>query len=198
MTPTKYVCISLSWNYPYLLDVVLGSVWSGWACQVGRAGFPSPPPPSVRPISNVGRNRGFRTCWIVRMTGGLSSLTSFDPLIYQASTARSDPSADRSDRSQIDANISNLVVNNYNISDHFPVFMIKKRQKIPHERGYVYGRSYKYYDKIDYQNNLQNLDWSILYLITLTILGTCNTKRCYLKPTTCVLRKDLYSNYYLY
>ena len=63
------------------------------------------------------------------------------------------------------ANTFKSGVINYNISDHSPVFMIKKRQKIKHERGYVIGRSYMNYDKIAFQNNLKNLDWSILFLL---------------------------------
>ena len=63
------------------------------------------------------------------------------------------------------ANTFKSGVINYNISDHSPVFMIKKRQKIKHERGYVIGRSYMNYDKIAFQNNLKNLDWSIIFLL---------------------------------
>ena len=63
------------------------------------------------------------------------------------------------------ANTFKSGVINYNISDHSPVFMIKKRQKIKHERGYVIGRSYMNYNKIAFQNNLKNLDWSIIFLL---------------------------------
>ena len=63
------------------------------------------------------------------------------------------------------ANTFKSGVINYNISDHSPVFMIKKRQTIKHERGYVIGRSYMNYDKIAFQNNLKNLDWSIIFLL---------------------------------
>ena len=43
--------------------------------------------------------------------------------------------------------------------------MIKKRQKVQHEKGFVFGRSYKNYNITTFQNNLRNLDWSILYLL---------------------------------
>ena len=65
-------------------------------------------------------------------------------------------------------NVTNIYksgVINYNITDHLPVFMIKKRQKIQHKKRYVLGRTYTNYDKTIFQINLQNLDWTILYVL---------------------------------
>ena len=52
-------------------------------------------------------------------------------------------------------NTSNSGVINYNISDHLPVFMVKKRQKIQHEKTYLIGRTYRNYDKIVFQSTLK-------------------------------------------
>ena len=51
---------------------------------------------------------------------------------------------------------------NYNISDHLPVYIIKKRINIVREKQYVYCRTYQSYNKHIFQGNLSKLDWSIL------------------------------------
>ena len=53
----------------------------------------------------------------------------------------------------------------YNISDHLPTYIIKKRKNIIREKKYVYCRSYKNYDKNIFQSNLKNLDWTIFDLL---------------------------------
>ena len=52
----------------------------------------------------------------------------------------------------------------YNISDHLPIYIIKKGKRTVREKTYVYSRSYKNYDKKKLQGNLKNLDWSIFDL----------------------------------
>ena len=62
-------------------------------------------------------------------------------------------------------NIRNVYMSgsiNYNISDHPPVFIVKKRKHIKKEKEYVHFRSYRNYKKHTFQTNLKKLDWSIL------------------------------------
>ena len=54
---------------------------------------------------------------------------------------------------------------NYNISDHLPIYIVKKRKHIVGEKKYVYCRSYRNYNKDIFQENLRKLDWSILDLL---------------------------------
>ena len=54
---------------------------------------------------------------------------------------------------------------NYNVSDHLPVVLVKKRVKIRHSKETVTGRSYKNYDRERFMANLSQLDWKVLYLL---------------------------------
>ena len=55
---------------------------------------------------------------------------------------------------------------NYNISDHLPVYIVKKRQTIVRGGGTTVDcRSYKNYNKNILQENLRKLDWSILDIL---------------------------------
>lgn len=65
-------------------------------------------------------------------------------------------------------NIKNLAFTgciNYRISDHYPVFIVKKRLSNARVYEHVYKRSFKSYDKDIFQENLQDLDWSLLDLL---------------------------------
>ena len=62
-------------------------------------------------------------------------------------------------------NINSFGVINYNISDHLPVFLIKKRVSSTNKKIWVKGRSYKNYDREKFMFKLAQLDWSILYLL---------------------------------
>ena len=62
-------------------------------------------------------------------------------------------------------NVNSWGVLNYNISDHNPVFLIKKRTKDIKNNEWIEGRSYKYYDRELLMRNLKDLDWSILPLL---------------------------------
>lgn len=54
---------------------------------------------------------------------------------------------------------------NYNISDHIPIFMIKKRIHDIKQNAFVYGRSYKHYDKEAFMKALTDYDWSSLEML---------------------------------
>ena len=62
-------------------------------------------------------------------------------------------------------NVDSWGVLNYNISDHNPVFLIKKRKKSAKINTWVEGRSYKHYDRELFMQKLRDLDWSILPLL---------------------------------
>lgn len=54
---------------------------------------------------------------------------------------------------------------NYQLSDHYPTYLVKKRIGEVKEYKYVYKRSFKSYDVIEYQQRLAELDWSLLDLL---------------------------------
>lgn len=54
---------------------------------------------------------------------------------------------------------------NYGISDHLPIFMVKRRQSWNKEFEYLYKRSFRNYDKETLYNKLHELDWTILDLL---------------------------------
>lgn len=54
---------------------------------------------------------------------------------------------------------------NYQISDHCPVYLVKKRISKEKEYSYVYRRSFRSYDIDEYQQHLSELDWSLLDLL---------------------------------
>ena len=54
---------------------------------------------------------------------------------------------------------------NYNVSDHLPVVLVKKRMKIRHSKETVTGKSYKNYNRERFMANLSQLDWTVLYLL---------------------------------
>ena len=63
-------------------------------------------------------------------------------------------------------NIRNCFISgvvNYNISDHLPVVLVKKRAKIRHIKVTATGTSYKNYNREMFMANLSQLDWSIIY-----------------------------------
>lgn len=67
------------------------------------------------------------------------------------------------------SNINNLFLSgclDKCLSDHNPVFIVKKRKKIHRQYEYRYCRQYKLFDKVTFQNNLESLDWSIFDLPT--------------------------------
>lgn len=51
------------------------------------------------------------------------------------------------------------------MSDHYPIFAIKKREHQGKEFTYVFRRSLANFDLLAYQIRLQSLDWSVLVLI---------------------------------
>lgn len=61
-------------------------------------------------------------------------------------------------------NIAQTGVINYGISDHLPVFLVKKRQHDKPEQ-YIYKRSFKNYDVDTLDEKLHEIDWSILDLL---------------------------------
>lgn len=62
-------------------------------------------------------------------------------------------------------NIVHSGVINYGISDHLPVFLVKKRQHIISEHEYIHKRSFKNYDIDTLAERLCELDWTILDLL---------------------------------
>lgn len=59
-------------------------------------------------------------------------------------------------------NVYKAGVVNYNLSDHLPIFIIKKREKVVCEYEYIYKRNYDL--KAD-SEILQKLDWSVINLL---------------------------------
>ena len=45
---------------------------------------------------------------------------------------------------------------NIKISDHLPIFMVKKKQKTPSSSSFITGRSYANYNKETFQNDIKN------------------------------------------
>lgn len=67
------------------------------------------------------------------------------------------------------SNINNFLLSgclNKCLSDHNPVFIVKKRKKTHRQYEYRYCRQYKLFDSIIFQNKLESLDWSIYDLLT--------------------------------
>lgn len=62
-------------------------------------------------------------------------------------------------------NVAHSGVLNYGISDHLPVFLVKKRQHVTIEHEYIYKRSFKNYDVNSLADSLHELDWSVLDLL---------------------------------
>lgn len=54
---------------------------------------------------------------------------------------------------------------NYQLSDHCPVYIVKKRVAQDKEFRYVYKRSFRYYDVTTFQERLASLDWSMISLL---------------------------------
>lgn len=54
---------------------------------------------------------------------------------------------------------------NYQLSDHCPVYIVKKRITQDKEYRYVYKRSFRSYDVDTIQERLASLDWSILSML---------------------------------
>lgn len=52
------------------------------------------------------------------------------------------------------------------ISDHYPIFVIKKRKKVHRTFEHRFARSYRNYNSDVLHENLVNLDWSIFDLLT--------------------------------
>lgn len=66
-------------------------------------------------------------------------------------------------------NMNNILVSgclDTSFSDHYPIFVVKKRKKILRKFEYKTARSYKYYDSDLLKNRLTNLDWSVFDLLT--------------------------------
>ena len=50
------------------------------------------------------------------------------------------------------------------ISDHLPVFLVKKKDKVNKDYSYITGRTYSVYDKVAYQNDLlQHGLWDVFW-----------------------------------
>lgn len=62
-------------------------------------------------------------------------------------------------------NVNQVGTINYNLSDHLPIFIIKKRERVINEYEYIYKRSFKNYDVDKYSEILTELDWSIIDLL---------------------------------
>lgn len=54
----------------------------------------------------------------------------------------------------------------YTITNHFPTFIVKKRESVKTETMRVYKRSFKNYDKEVFQERLCELDWSTIDCLT--------------------------------
>lgn len=52
------------------------------------------------------------------------------------------------------------------LSDHNPIFIVKKREKIKRTFEYKRTRSYKSYNGVIFQDKLNNLDWSIFDILS--------------------------------
>lgn len=65
-------------------------------------------------------------------------------------------------------NVKNIAFSgciNYQVSDHYPVFIVKKRIAPETDFQYVYKRSFRDYDADEFRCRLAALDWSILDLL---------------------------------
>ena len=54
---------------------------------------------------------------------------------------------------------------NYNVSDHLPVFVIKKKQRTKLVKKKISGRSYKNYDSDVFLRLLGDQDWNNYFVI---------------------------------
>ena len=45
---------------------------------------------------------------------------------------------------------------NTEISDHLPIFLVKKKERLVMEYKYMFGRTYSSFDRMAYQNDIQN------------------------------------------
>ena len=55
-------------------------------------------------------------------------------------------------------NIRNIYMSgciNYDVSDHLPIYIIKKRTRTVREKKYIYCKSYRNYNKAIFQENLK-------------------------------------------
>ena len=51
----------------------------------------------------------------------------------------------------------------YNLSDHLAVLATRKKKTLPKERTEFSGRSYKNYNREEFQNSLSTTDWTLFY-----------------------------------
>ena len=70
-------------------------------------------------------------------------------------------------------NIFNSGVCDVNVSDHQMILLTRKKIKIPKQKCSFKGRSYRKYDKNEFQQQLQNADWEP-YNVEETITGKWN------------------------
>lgn len=56
---------------------------------------------------------------------------------------------------------SGIILNN--ISDHFPIFIVKKKSMIKHEKTTFQGRSYRNFDRAEFCERLQDYNWGRFY-----------------------------------
>lgn len=63
-------------------------------------------------------------------------------------------------------NVYKVGVINYNLSDHLPIFMTKKREKIINEYQYIRKRSFRNFEVDTFSEALSDLDWSVLDLLS--------------------------------
>ena len=52
---------------------------------------------------------------------------------------------------------------NYNISDHLPIFCVRKKERPVKDSAIFHGRSYRKYDREKLTQSLHNLDWAPYY-----------------------------------
>lgn len=62
-------------------------------------------------------------------------------------------------------NVYQVGVINYNLSDHLPIFIIKKRERVTNEYEYIHKRAFKNYDADIFGETLAELDWTIIDLL---------------------------------
>ena len=58
--------------------------------------------------------------------------------------------------------VSKVGVSNLNISDHQMILLTRKKAKFTKQKCEFVGRSYRNYNKIDFQNRIQNSNWDFL------------------------------------
>ena len=63
-------------------------------------------------------------------------------------------------------NITKCGVLNYDVSDHLPIFFVKKQQRIKMKKKITYGRSYKRYNVETFLRLLDNQNWENYFEIT--------------------------------